>query len=193
VNAEPPKLYFDLGSPYAYVAAERAESVLGRQPVFEPILLGAIFQRRGRGSWAMTGEQAQRMRELEERARRYQLPPFVWPEKWPANTLAAMRAAVWAKQRSRVVEFSLAVFRRQFVRGMDITDTDVLGACARDVGLDAAAMLAAIKTPAIKEELKVATDRAWCAGVQGVPTVVIGGDIFYGDDRLEAAASKLGR
>jgi 2-hydroxychromene-2-carboxylate isomerase len=49
-----PALYFDLGSPYAYLAFARAPAVLGVEPRLEPVLLGAIFQARGPGSWSQT-------------------------------------------------------------------------------------------------------------------------------------------
>jgi|tagenome__1003787_1003787.scaffolds.fasta_scaffold17790688_2 2-hydroxychromene-2-carboxylate isomerase len=51
-------LYFDLGSPYAYLAVLPAEVVLGRPPDLEPVLLGAIFGLRGHRSWSQTAERA---------------------------------------------------------------------------------------------------------------------------------------
>ena len=90
-------LYFDLGSPYAYLALERAGSVLGQAPELEPVLLGAIFRWRGRGSWARTDQRSVGMTEVERRARRYGLPSLVWPPAWPTDGLAAMRAATWAR------------------------------------------------------------------------------------------------
>src|SRR5947209_18581743 len=116
VNAAP-VLYFDLASPYAYLAVARAERVLGRRVELEPILVGAIFNYRGRGSWAATDEREPRVREIEERAERYGLPPLTWPERWPANSLAAMRAATWAKRCSRLEPFVHATFEREFVGG----------------------------------------------------------------------------
>lgn len=88
-----PTLSFDLGSPYAYLAVERAESVLGSMPQLQPVLLGAIFRRRGSGSWAQTAQRDRRIAELQARAQRYGLPRFVWPAGWPVDGLAAMRQA----------------------------------------------------------------------------------------------------
>src|SRR3954471_16219893 len=115
-------LYFDLGSPYAYLAVERAGAVLGTEPELQPILLGAIFKLRGHGSWAHTEERAAGEAEVERRAREYGLPPVAWPPEWPSNTLAAMRACVWASRR----EFVLAAFRRAFVDGDDLGELRVL-------------------------------------------------------------------
>src|SRR5690349_25053450 len=78
MSSAPPTLYFDLGSPYAYLAGERACRVLGIEPRFEPILVGGIFIERGHGSWAHTDERAQRLAEIEARGERYGLPPLSW-------------------------------------------------------------------------------------------------------------------
>jgi 2-hydroxychromene-2-carboxylate isomerase len=186
-----PQLYFDLASPYAYLALERAEEVLGCRVALEPVLVGAIFGWRGRGSWALTEQRAAGMAEIERRARRYGLPPMTWPGGWPANALGAMRCAVWADRQHRLAAFAHAVCRRQWAEGADIADRDVLAACATEAGLDAAEMLAAIQAPELKEQLRSVTERAWEAGVRGVPTLRVGESLFFGDDHLEEAAALI--
>jgi 2-hydroxychromene-2-carboxylate isomerase len=184
-------MYFDLGSPYAYLALSRAESVLGVRPELQPVLLGAIFALRGFGSWAHTQARDGRIAEIEERARRYRLPPLRWPAGWPGNGLTAMRCATWAGEQGRGEAFARAVFERQFVEGEDIADLEMLLGCARDAELDADALSRALEQSAVKESLREASDRAWDAGVRGVPTIQIGGSLFYGDDQLELAAAVL--
>jgi 2-hydroxychromene-2-carboxylate isomerase len=191
VTTPVPQLYFDLGSPYAYLALERVEAVLGRPVALEPVLVGAIFGWRGSGSWALTGERAAGMAEIERRAQRYGLPPMDWPPDWPANALSAMRCAVWAVRRRRLAPFAREVGRRQWTEAAVISDPDVLAACASAVGLDAAEMLDAIRAPELKEHLRSLTERAWEAGVRGVPTLRIGERLFFGDDRLEQAAAAM--
>jgi 2-hydroxychromene-2-carboxylate isomerase len=191
VTAATPELYFDLGSPYAYLALERAEAVLGRPVTLVPVLVGAIFGWRGRGSWALTGERAAGMAEIERRAARYGLPPMLWPSEWPANALSAMRCAVWAARQRRLAAFAQIMGQRQWTHGADIADLDVLVACAGEAGLDATAMLEGIQAPELKEDLRATTERAWQAGVQGVPTLRIGAKLFFGDDRLEEAAAAM--
>ncbi len=189
--ADDPVIYFDLGSPYAYLALARAGSVLGVQPELRPVLLGAIFARRGFGSWGRTPAREPRMAEVEQRALRYGLPPVHWPEGWPANGLMAMRCATWACERGRGEAFARAVFDRQFAAGADIADLDVLLGCAREAGLDAGALGSALELPVLKQSLREATDRAWEEGVRGVPTLRLGGALFYGDDQLELAGEAL--
>ena len=182
-------LYFDLGSPYAYLAVERAPAVLGVEPELEPVLLGAIMKWRGRGSWAQTPERDAGIAEIDRRAERYGLPPIAWRANWPANGLPAMRAATWAKREGRVREFALSVFRAQFAAGEDMADLAVLAACAERAGLSGEALLEAIATQEVKDALREATQAAWDAGVRGVPTLRIGEALYFGDDRLEEAAA----
>jgi 2-hydroxychromene-2-carboxylate isomerase len=181
-------LYFDLNSPYAYLAVERAESVLGAEPELEPVLLGAIFKQRGWGSWAHTDERDERLFELYQRTEHYGLPPLVLPDGWPLDGLQAMRAATWAKQQGAVEAFALGVFRRQFVEGRDGSSLEALADVADDVGLDGDELCEAIQTPEIKDALRAATAGAWKAGVRGIPTLRVGERLFYGDDQLDAAA-----
>jgi 2-hydroxychromene-2-carboxylate isomerase len=191
VTPATPALYFDLGSPYAYLAVERAESVLGRPVTLVPVLAGAIFGWRGRGSWALTAERAAGMAEIERRAAGYGLSPMHWPRDWPANALSAMRCATWAVRQRRPAEFARIVGRRQWTEAADIADLDVLAACADEAGLDAGQMLDAIQAPELKEQLRATTERAWQGGVQGVPTLRLGEQLFFGDDRLEEAGAAM--
>jgi 2-hydroxychromene-2-carboxylate isomerase len=186
-----PTLFYDLGSPYAYLAAERAASVLGVAPRLEPVLVGGIFVLRGHGSWSQTDERPNRVAEVEARARHYGLPPLVWPPGWPNNTLQAMRAAVWAERLGAGQAFARAAFRRAFAASADLSQLDVLLDVAVSVGLPAEQLSAAIAAPAIKEALRAATTRAWQRGVVGVPCIGVGERILYGDDQLEAAAKLL--
>jgi 2-hydroxychromene-2-carboxylate isomerase len=184
-----PELFYDLGSPYAYLAVERAERVLGVAPVLRPVLLGAIFAARGHGSWSQTPARADGQAEIERRAVAYGLPPVRWPPGWPPNTLHAMRAAVWAERRGRADAFARAAFRRAFAAGADLADLAVLAEIGASVGLPADELEAAIADPAVKDELRARTDAAFALGVRGVPTLRVGRELFYGDDRLEAAAT----
>ena len=124
VTAERPVFYFDLGSPYAYLAAERISALFTdadlEQPEWQPILLGGLFKRFGRDSWANGPEREAGLREVERRAQAYGLPPIRWPDPFPGNTLTAMRTATFAKEIGRTVSFSLAAFRQAFAAGRDL-------------------------------------------------------------------------
>lgn len=182
--------YFDLGSPYAYLAAERIERVLGGDVLWQPVSLGAIFKATGRSSWAVGDPErrAQGIGEVERRARAYGLPPLCWPQPWPGNYLFAMRAATFAFRIGRGRELTLRAFRDAFTHGRDLgIPANVLSAAA-DAGLDPAAVAAATADPDVKLALRSATDAALALGVHGVPTVAVGEKLFWGDDRLQDAA-----
>ena len=184
-----PVFYYDLGSPYAYLAAERINRVLPVVPIWQPILLGGIWVQSGGGSWALTDERDNGMAEVERRAHGYGLQPFRWPEPWPTSTLPAMRAAVFCQQIGRGVAFSLAAFRQAFAGGRDLSVVDNVLIAAAACELHPNAVVKGIESKATKERLRAATAAAYERGVRGVPTVAVGDDLFWGDDSLEAAAA----
>jgi len=183
--------YYDLGSPYAYLSAERISRLFSdaglRQPEWQPILLGGLFARFERGSWAETDARAEGMREVERRAEAMGIQPIRWPDPWPGNTLHAMRVATYAKSIGRTVSFALAGFRQAFAGGRDLTDPDNVAIAAAACELHPNAIAKAAASASVKERLKAATARAGDLGVFGVPTVVVGEEVFWGDDRLEEA------
>jgi 2-hydroxychromene-2-carboxylate isomerase len=185
--------YYDLGSPYAYLTAERLTQVLPEMPVWQPILLGGIWKQTGGRSWAVTDGREAGMAEIERRAAGYGLMPIRWPEGWPNNTLHAMRVAVWAQQIGRTVAFSLAAFRQAFAGGKDLSDMDYVLMAAAACELHPNAVLKAIETQSVKDRLREVTQEAYERGVRGVPTVAVGEELFWGDDRLEDAAAALDR
>jgi 2-hydroxychromene-2-carboxylate isomerase len=129
------------------------------------------------------------MAECERRASAYGLPPIVWPEPWPGNMLTAMRVATFAKQTGRTVSFSLAAFRQQFAAGRDLSETDNVLVAAAACELHPRALLKAVQTQSVKDGLRTATEAAAARGVEGVPAVLVGDELFWGDDRLEEAVT----
>ena len=103
-----------------------------------------------------------------------------------------MRAAIFAQQIGRAVAFSLAAFRQAFAGGRDLSVTDNVLIAAAACELHPNAVLKGIETKGVKDRLRAATDEAYERGVRGVPTVAVGDELFYGDDRLEEAAAALG-
>ena len=186
------RFYFDLGSPYAYLAAERVNAlfvrVCGEPPAWEPVLLGGLFKRFGRDSWANGPEREPGIAEVERRAAAYGLPPLRWPDPFPGNTLFAMRVATYAKQTGRTVAFSLAAFRQAFAAGRDLGEPDNVLVAAAAAELHPRAVTAAVQRDSVKRTLREATDHAGDIGVRGVPTVVVDSEAYWGDDRLEQAA-----
>jgi 2-hydroxychromene-2-carboxylate isomerase len=189
--------YYDFGSPYAYLAAERVTGLFAEAgaepPEWQPILLGALFKRFDRDSWGNGPGREEGMRICEARAEDYGLPPIRWPDPWPPNSLFAMRVATFAKEIGRTVSFSLAAFRQAFAAGRDLGDRDNVLLAAAAAEIHPRALVAAAERDSLKSALREATERAGDLGVRGVPTVVVNGNVFWGDDRLEEAAAAAAR
>ena len=189
--------YYDFGSPYAYLAAERVTGLFAEAgaepPEWQPILLGGLFKRFDRDSWGNGPDREEGMRICEARAEDYGLPPIRWPDPWPPNSLLAMRAGTFAKEIGRTVSFSLAAFRQAFAAGRDLGDRDNVLLAAAAAEIHPRALVAATERDSVKSALREATDRAGDLGVRGVPAVVVNGNVFWGDDRLEEAAASAAR
>jgi 2-hydroxychromene-2-carboxylate isomerase len=187
--------YFDLGSPYAYLTAERISDALPEPAAWQPVSLGALFKLTGRSSWSL-GDPARRqagIAEVERRARQYGLPPVRWPDPWPTDYLFAMRAATYAFQAGRGREFTMQAFRAAFGRGHDLAVHEHVLQAAADAGLDSDTVREAVGSPEVKLALRTATGAAHELGVFGVPTIAVAGELFWGDDRLSDAAVALAR
>lgn len=193
--------YYDLSSPYSYLAAERISGVFAEagieQPVWQPISFGFVLMATGREPWSQQPGGADRgqLAEIQRRAAERGLPEVVYPEGWPVRSysLAPLRAAVFAKESGKVVSYSLAAFRQAFVAGRRLDDLDNVVIAAAACELHPRAVLKGIETRSVKESLKLATEEALALGVAGVPTVAVGDELFWGDDRLEQAAEAAAR
>jgi 2-hydroxychromene-2-carboxylate isomerase len=185
--------YFDLGSPYAYLSAERLDELLPEPIRWQPVLLGGLFGLTGRSSWAL-GDYRRRelgMAEIERRARAHGLPPMRWPDPWPTDYLLAMRATTYAFAIGSGRDFALQAFRDAFQRGVQLQiEAHVLDVGER-VGIERRELQAAVREPQIKQALRAATEAAHARGVIGVPTIAIDDQLFWGDDRLGGAAAHL--
>jgi 2-hydroxychromene-2-carboxylate isomerase len=104
-----------------------------------------------------------------------------------------MRVATWADRQGAVAAYAHAAGRHAFLSGCDLSLPEHVAEAAEAAGLDPDAALRAAGDPEIKQALRAATDQAFARGVLGVPTVAVGGRLFWGDDRLEEAAAAMRR
>lgn len=174
-------------SPYSWLAAERIDELLP-DAHWRPVLPGVVFQAHGRTSWGFTGERQNGIDDCEKRARTRGLGQMHWPEPWPTNDLQAARAMVFADHRGLLKELALATMRLAFLKGANLEIRDSVLEAGRRVGIDSAELEAALADPEIKQEMRSLNDEALAAGVFGVPTVLVGDELFWGDDSLEDAA-----
>ena len=187
--------YYDFNSPYSYLAAERISGVFAEagveQPEWQPISFGHILKATGRKPWSFEDDRRAHFTEIQRRADERGLPEVVYPEGWPIDnySLVPVRAAIYAKESGRVVSFSLACFRQVFAGGRDMSDVDNVLIAAAACELHPNAVLKGIETQSVKDKLRAATDEALSLGLVGIPTVAVGDELFWGDDRLEEAAA----
>lgn len=185
--------YFDCSSPWTWLAFHKLRPLaaeLGETVDWKPVLVGGIFntvnpsvyESRERG---VPAKQAYLRKDLMDWARHEGLDIRFPPSIFPINSVKAMRACCWLKPQVLLEPFADAVFRAYWTDDRDIAQDSVLADIASSVGVDAAAMLAAITTPEIKAQLKANTDEAIARGAFGSPTIIVGGDdLYFGNDRL---------
>ncbi len=181
------EFFFDYGSPTTYLAYTQLPQIAertGATIIWRPALLGGIFKETGNRSPAMVPAKSVWMnQDMTRFAKRYGVP-FTLNPFFPINTLALMRGAVVAQRDGYLDAYNAVMFTAIWVDGKNLGEIDVVGEVLTTAGLDPAAMMAAIQEPEVKEALKVATMEAVERGAFGMPTLFVGDDMFFGQDRL---------
>jgi 2-hydroxychromene-2-carboxylate isomerase len=182
------RFYFGTISPYSWFAAERIGDLIP-EAQWRPVFAGGLFRSAGRVSWGITEERAQRMADCQRRAVAHGLGPIRWPDGWPGNDVLPARAMVVADGTGKLDVLALAAMRACFRDGRDITQAEVLASVADAAEIDGAELIERTQAPAIKEALRGINQEAIAAGVIGVPSVWVNGELYWGDDRLDEAAA----
>jgi 2-hydroxychromene-2-carboxylate isomerase len=182
-----PAFLFDLGSPDAYLAAERVLAMMPVATEWIPVLAAGLPAPERHDAYRCAADRDIALNAFELAAARRGLQPLRWPEPFPFDSALAMQAATFAKSIGRTVAFALAAFRQAFAAGRAL-DTDTILIAAAACEMHPTALLRALERPAIGEELARRTEQAAALGVRDVPAVVVGERIFHGDAALEGAA-----
>lgn len=190
------EFFFDLGSPASYLAHTQLPDLCretGATLVYRPMLLGGVFQATGNASPAMIPAKGRYMiRDLARFAERYGVPMRFNPH-FPINTLTLMRllVALQLRQPERFDDALQALFRAIWVDGVNLGDPLKVADVLVTAGFDAAELQAQAAEPAVKDALKATTDEAIRRGVFGAPTCFVGGEMFFGQDRLDFVREAL--
>lgn len=188
--------YFDFGSPAAYLAYTQLPHLCadtGAALVWKPMLLGGVFQATGNRSPAEVQAKGSYMNDdLQRFAGRYGVP-FVHNPHFPINTLLLMRGATGLQMREpgRFGAYVDAVFHAMWVEPRNLNDPATVGAVLQEAGFDAAQLLALANAQDVKDRLKANTQEAVERGVFGAPTMFVGGQMFWGQDRLDFVREAL--
>jgi 2-hydroxychromene-2-carboxylate isomerase len=181
--------YFDLASPWAYLAAERAIQTLPFAAEWQPVLARELPGGETFEAFRCQAESDIFREEVARRASALELQPLRWPEPFPFDSTMAMRVATYAKSIGRTVAFALAAFRQAFAGGHSLEQSDFVLIAAGACEMHPAAVLKAAQLRSTAEQLEEATAEAALAGVSDVPAVRVGAKVFVGERCLERAAA----
>ena len=179
------RFYFDFISPYSYLAWTQVHDLGARhrrevEPV--PVLFaGLLGAHGGIGPAEIPAKRRYLLTDVARTARRLGVP-FALPPAHPFNSLLALRVASLPMadgQRRALVD---ALFAATWGGGAGVTDPSQVARMAESVGLDGKAVLDEAGTPDAKERVRRRTDEAIAAGVFGVPTIDVDGELFWGFD-----------
>lgn len=188
--------WFDYASPYAYLGAERLRGLCERTGAtlhLRPLLLGALFRTIGTPDVPLFAMPAPRQRMMGLELYRWADVlgvPFRFATPFPQVTVKPLRITLAAPEALRL-DVVLSLFRAMWAEGGDLTDDRVLGDAVERAGWSAPDALAAASSDAMRAALRASTDAAARAGVFGVPTFDVGGDLYWGQDRAELVEDAL--
>jgi len=180
---------FDVISPFAYLAFPRLRELpSGVELRVVPVLLAALLDQFGqRGPAEIPSKRRFTYRFVLWRARRLGLP-LRMPPAHPFNPLAALRLVIAAGSDTRAAG---TVLQAVFGEGRDLTDPAVIAELGARLGVGDPQ--SAIADPAVKQRLRENTLWASSRGVFGVPSFVIGEELFWGHDACDMALDYLAR
>jgi 2-hydroxychromene-2-carboxylate isomerase len=181
------EFFWDPASPYTYLASTQIEAVAARCGVgltWKPFLLGGVFEATGNKAPAQIPAKGKYLfSDIQLWARHYGVP-LSFPKSFPVKSILPLRVACAAAEAGRGPEFAKAVMAAHWAKGIDISQPAELVHIATAVGIDGAALLARAQDQLIKDQLRANTDEATKRGAFGAPTMYVGQQMFWGNDRL---------
>ena len=191
--------WFEFASTYSYPASMRIAPLAKASGVelrWRPFALGPIFKAQGwhTSPFNLYPDKGRYMwRDLERICSALNLP-FVRPEPFPQNSLLAARVALIGLANAWGEDYCRAVYRAEFGEGRAVSESATIAGILNELGQDADAVLKRAQSEAIKARLRTETEQAQRLGIFGAPSFVTAdGELFWGNDRLEAALNWAAR
>jgi len=193
------EFHFDFGSPNAYLAhlvIPQIEQRTGAKFEYLPILLGGVFKLTNNRSPAESLQGIRNKPEYQELEtqrflRQHAIARFTRNPFFPVNTLLIMRGAVAAQLEGCFERYVDEVFHHMWAEPRKMDDPDVVRAALQESGLSAAALLARVQQPEVKDRLLKNTQDSVARGTFGSPTFFVGDEIFFGKDRLRDVEEEI--
>jgi 2-hydroxychromene-2-carboxylate isomerase len=192
------EFFFDVGSPTAYLAWTQLPQICQRNDatlIYRPMLLGGVFQATGNAAPGTVKAKGHYMnRDIERYVARYQVP-FTFNPDFPINTLFMMRILTGVQMRTPEKFESLlaTLYRKMWVEPVNLNLPDVTAKVLKDAGFAPEEMLALSADNDVKAALRAATEEAVRRGAFGAPTMFVGDEMFFGQDRLDFVEEQLKR
>ncbi len=191
-----PKIEFwlEYASTYSYLSVARIGQLASENGVgieWQPFWLYPVREQQGLPPPFPEGSARARYMwlDLERRARELDLP-YRRPEVYPFNSMGTGRVALVGAREGWCQVFTEAAFRLHWTEGVLMGTPENLQAALAAAGQDASRVEAAAASPEIKDAFKQQATRALERGIFGSPSFIVDGELFWGDDRLEAAIAK---
>ncbi len=191
---------FDFGSPNAYLSWKALPGIAARTGAsvhLIPCLLGGIFKATNNRSpmeafGEVKGKLAYEQLETRRFVERHGLSAFRFNPHFPVNTLLIMRGLIAAQRTGVEAPYVAAVLAAMWEAGEKMDDPQVVVRVLDAAGLDGAGLIAATADPEVKGALVANTEAAVARGVFGIPTFFVGGEMFFGKDRLDQVEEAVG-
>jgi len=188
------EFYFDFGSPTAYLAYTQLQLIAERQKtnlIYCPILLGGIFKATGNNPPASVPAKGKYMMvDLQRYADKYKVPYKRNPH-FPVNTLSLMRGAVSYQEDGDFLKYVNVIFQNMWVEPKNLNDHEVLEKVLMENNFDIDDFMKRISDQNIKNKLISNTENAVKKGTFGAPTIFIGDEMFFGQDRMEFVENSI--
>ncbi len=195
------EVYFDCSSPWTYLGfhnvlpmAER----LGVEIDWKPILVGGVFNTANPSVYEGRAKPVKvkaryHLKDMQDWARRAGLTIKFPPSVFPVNSVSVMRACIALKPEGKLVDFARAAFELYWGEDRDMSDDAVFGDICTRAGVDADRLRARIRSQKIKDQLRANTDELIARGGFGSPTMFVGDDMYFGNDRIVLVEEALWR
>jgi 2-hydroxychromene-2-carboxylate isomerase len=182
------EFWFDFASPYSHLTAHRIEA-FGVTVRWRPFLLGPIFKSFGwdTSPFLLQKEKGAHMWvDMERQCRKYGIG-WTKPSAFPRNGVLASRVGMLLDERGQAGAFCREIFRQNFVEDRDISEPAFVAEALAACGFPAAELIETAGSGEARAKLRAWTQEAKERGVFGAPTFFAGGEMYWGNDRLEDA------